>query len=95
MVSRVRLCFVGLLIAGISLFALPGCGGPNKEEVAKQDEQGKKANDDAMKRMMGEQGMPAATPGTTPGTTATPGTMPAPGTTPAPAPGTTPGATDK
>lgn len=38
-----------------SLFALPGCQ-PSKEEQAKQDEQGKQTNEDAMKRMMQEQG---------------------------------------
>lgn len=95
MVTRVRLCSAVLLMASLSLFALSGCGGPNKEEVAKQDEQGKQTNDAAMKRMMGEQGMPAPAPGTTPGTAAAPGTMPAPGTTPAPAPGSTPGEAGK
>jgi hypothetical protein len=45
-----------------SLFTLPGCGGPSKEETAKQDEQGKKTNDEGMKRMMQEQGKPVGTP---------------------------------
>jgi hypothetical protein len=52
-----------LVIFG-SLFALPGCGGPSKEDTAKQDEQGKQTNDAAMKRMMQEQGKPAPTPAT-------------------------------
>jgi hypothetical protein len=55
--ARTRLFCV--LIVLISLFALPGCGGgPSKEEQSKLDVQGKQTNEEAMKRMMQEQGKP-------------------------------------
>jgi hypothetical protein len=52
------------LIVLTSLFVLPGCsGGPSKEEQSKLDAQGKQTNEDAMKRMMQERGMPAPAAG--------------------------------
>ena len=61
--GRVRACIACVLVIGVSLFTLPGCGGPSQEDTAKQDEQGKKANEEAMSRMLKEQGKPGVQPG--------------------------------
>jgi hypothetical protein len=52
-----------MLIGVASLCTLTGCGGPSKEEKARQDEQGKQTNEAAMKRMLQEQGRPAGPTG--------------------------------
>jgi hypothetical protein len=55
-VTFVRMLIVGFLVVFGSLFLLTGCSGPSKEETARQTEEGRKANEEAMKRMLNEQG---------------------------------------
>ena len=62
-VERIRSCIACVLIVFAALFTLSGCGGPSKEETARQDEQGKQSNEAAMKRMLQEQGKAGGTPG--------------------------------
>ena len=61
--GRARWCIAGMLVMFVSCFTLPGCGGPSKGELAKQDEQGKQTNEAAMNRMIQEQGKAGGTGG--------------------------------
>lgn len=73
------------LLSIVAVFALAliafGCG-QSAEEKAKEDEAGKKANEQGMMRMLQEQGQATAQPGTAqPGGAGTPAPVaPAPGT---------------
>lgn len=52
-----RMLIVGLLVVFGTLMTLAGCSGPSKEETAKKTEEGKKTNEEAMMRMLNEQGI--------------------------------------
>ena len=63
MAGQIGACIACTLALLLSLFTLSGCGGPSKQEQAKQDEEGKQTNEAAMKRMIQEQGKGGGMPG--------------------------------
>lgn len=78
-----RRVVVALIALPLSACLLAGCG-PSKEEVKKQDEEGRRLNEEMMNRMIQQQGNIGGTnqgPGTDPGTEVTrdPGASPMPG----------------
>jgi uncharacterized protein YceK len=62
---RLRSLIVVFLVVFGTLITLSGCSGPSTEETARQTEEGKQTNEDAMKRMINEQGRLNPQPGGT------------------------------